>query len=689
MRRVICIIAFASIAMTSGAFAEDPKIAARSLSPKEIANYGLPEGTQKSAGLFTVGIGEPIYLDALVLIETESTGVSWTLAGPGGSSAALEASPLGLDIPVYGPGDQAVYKLGDRRMLLPDIVGVYTVTAVVSTADGDSVLTVNITGATYVGVGGIAGAVPGFPQCALCHSEEAATWSATGHATAFTRQINGEGSEHYNGDCNSCHTTGFNAAAGAVNGGFDDVAVDVGWTFPEELVEGNWEAMDPALQAMGNIQCESCHGPGSEHAGNPATISTSLSAGDCAQCHDAEPYHLTVIEWEQSKHAIATRYPTGEGRESCVGCHSGAGFVQRIKHGEITDPAWEAIGCQVCHDPHSAENPHQLRRVDDVTLMNGEVVTAGGNGKICMNCHISRRDADTYTEQYSGHFGPHHGPQTDMLVGTNAVEYDQNIASSPHLFALENACATCHMAGVEGDDPSRTHAGGHTFRPVFDNGTPDDPSDDVDLTATCVACHGEIDSFDIPTQDYDGDGTVEGVQSEVEGLMHALAMELPPIGEPMVEVTEEYTPAELKASYNYLFVEEDGSMGVHNTRYAVGILKESFKDLTGREIDTAVETEAVAALPSGFELAQNSPNPFNPNTQISYAVAGPADVRLTIYNSIGQKVRLLVEAHHAAGQYRVNWDGRDNSGRQLTAGIYLYVMEAGSFREAHKMVLLP
>lgn len=562
----------------------DAKIAARPLTPQEIKDYQLPAGTQKSGGLFTVGIGSPVYLEAQIPIGTTATGVVWEVeVKPEGSSAELSDSPLGADVPIYNPGDRTVRFAAGRKLLVPDINGIYKIKATVSTDAGDIVVDHEVTAAHYVGVGTIGGADASFPQCALCHSDKAEGWATTHHATAFTEQIDGLGSSHYSENCNSCHTTGFDSAVGADSGGFDDIALALGWTFPETLEPGNFDSMPDELKAMTNIQCENCHGPGGEHFGQADRISVSTSSGDCGQCHDSEPYHTKNTEWNLSRHSVATRYPTGEGRSSCVACHSGVGFIDHINglaRNELRTE-WEAIVCATCHDPHAGDSPHQLRGVDEVKLMNGATVEGGGNGRICMNCHISRRDAESYVTEYHGHYGPHHGPQTDMLAGTNAIEYGQDIPSSGHLYAAKDTCATCHMQELGRNDPANHLAGGHTFKMTWDGGTPDDHADDVGIVGACTNCHGPVDTLNFPRQDYNGDGLVEGVQTEVEHVMHDLGMLLPPIGEPTVNVQPEYTPAQLKAAYNYLFVEEDKSKGVHNTAYAVGIMKASIADLGG------------------------------------------------------------------------------------------------------------
>jgi hypothetical protein len=581
------------------ALSQDAKIVSRPLTPQEIKNYELPAETQISPGLLTVGAGTAVYLEALVPEGTVVTGLVWALTKkPGSSAATLVDSPLGEGIPIYTPGDRSVYDIAGRTMLVPDVVGDYTVTATAMDANGELILalTRDLNAANYVGAGHLENTT--FTQCVTCHSDKVEGWMGTQHSTALIDKINGLESDHFSSHCVSCHSTGFNEAPTAVNGGFDDVATEVGWTFPETLDPGNWDAMPDKLKGLANIQCESCHGPGSEHKGNVNRIDVSFSAGDCGQCHDSEPYHNYIQQWSLSKHSATTQSPTGEGRTSCVGCHSAPGFVDRIDGVPVAERRtdYEAIVCAACHDPHSAENPHQLRSIADVTLMNGETIPGGGNGRICMNCHISRRDADTYVQQYSGHFGPHHGPQTDMLAGSNAVEYGKEIPSSSHFFAVKDSCATCHMQEVARGELGFNQVGGHTFKPAAHVMDENGAEVEVDLTSACANCHGPIDSHNIVREDFDGDGVREGVQDEVEGLMHKLAMMLPPLNEPTVEVVETYTPAQLKAAYNYLFVEEDGSHGVHNARYATGLLKASIEDLGGGGTPVGADSDADGLL---------------------------------------------------------------------------------------------
>ncbi len=94
--------------------------------------------------------------------------------------------------------------------------------------------------------------------------------------------------------------------------------------------------------------------------------------------------------------------------------------------------------------------------------------------------------------------------------------------------------------------------------------------------------------------------------------------------------------------------------------------------------------------PSGFALRQNYPNPFNPVTTIEYQLPQPGQVRLSVYNLLGQKIRTLVEERQSPGVYRAKWDGRNETGqRRVASGIYIYELRIdGRIIGRQKMVLL-
>jgi hypothetical protein len=95
-----------------------------------------------------------------------------------------------------------------------------------------------------------------------------------------------------------------------------------------------------------------------------------------------------------------------------------------------------------------------------------------------------------------------------------------------------------------------------------------------------------------------------------------------------------------------------------------------------------------AALPTTYELSQNIPNPFNPTTQISFALPQAGKVNLAIYNVLGQHVKNLVDDYMGAGYQTVTWDGTDFSGHQVASGVYFYRLTTGQFSDTRKMMLL-
>ena len=92
--------------------------------------------------------------------------------------------------------------------------------------------------------------------------------------------------------------------------------------------------------------------------------------------------------------------------------------------------------------------------------------------------------------------------------------------------------------------------------------------------------------------------------------------------------------------------------------------------------------------PRVFALHPNTPNPFNPQTVIGYELPDPSAVVLTIYNLLGQPVHTLVQNEQAAGVHRAVWDGRDDRGRSVASGVYVYRLTAGEQRAIRRLVLL-
>lgn len=94
------------------------------------------------------------------------------------------------------------------------------------------------------------------------------------------------------------------------------------------------------------------------------------------------------------------------------------------------------------------------------------------------------------------------------------------------------------------------------------------------------------------------------------------------------------------------------------------------------------------SLPGQFELHSNYPNPFNPTTQIKFALPTGGQVRLEIFNILGQNVTTLVDGELEAGYHRVEWNGTDDNGQNVASGIYFYRLTADNFVDSKRMILL-
>jgi hypothetical protein len=104
--------------------------------------------------------------------------------------------------------------------------------------------------------------------------------------------------------------------------------------------------------------------------------------------------------------------------------------------------------------------------------------------------------------------------------------------------------------------------------------------------------------------------------------------------------------------------------------------------------ETQTSIEIQEKNPKSFTLRQNYPNPFNPTTTINYELVISSNIELMIFDQLGQEVRSLVNGRQHANYYQIQWDGRDNSGKQVMSGIYVYRLKVDSFSQARKMMLL-
>ena len=126
-----------------------------------------------------------------------------------------------------------------------------------------------------------------------------------------------------------------------------------------------------------------------------------------------------------------------------------------------------------------------------------------------------------------------------------------------------------------------------------------------------------------------------------------------------------------------LFDLTDLRRSVGTTTDAAGYFTLSLRTLSGG-----------TALPTDFALGQNYPNPFNPSTIIPYQLPAAGHVRLEVFNILGQRLAMLVDAEQSAGTYTAQWDGTDAAGRAMGAGVYIYRLSSGGMTVSRRMVLV-
>jgi hypothetical protein len=321
----------------------------------------------------------------------------------------------------------------------------------------------------------------------------------------------------------------------------------------------------------------------------------------CVDCHGSEtkyPVRGVRSQYLTSGHKTLGNFAYANSAD-CQACHTNEGFIERAKTGKVDTKNFVSnpseIGCFTCHAPHDTGN-FSLRAARQVTLANG-VAYEKEKGNLCANCHRARRASKDEVRARNiptASWGAHHGPQADMLLGTNAYEFPgKKYSKSAHSALPQANCVTCHMALPAGRYSLAPSVGGHSFR--IEGEVHEQPKVNV---AGCVSCHADMKQaagkpfFDRKAPaDYDGNGKIETIQEEVEGLYERLINKqgtglLQKIQNPPYDASGKFVnnktqyPVEVVAAlYNYKFVEEDGSKGIHNTAYAVQLLMDSIKAL--------------------------------------------------------------------------------------------------------------
>ncbi len=319
-------------------------------------------------------------------------------------------------------------------------------------------------------------------------------------------------------------------------------------------------------------------------AGTDGTNGTDGTDGvdgnaSCIQCHTLAKKEAVTAKYEMSTHFNSNMMYTGQtiyqyasegpNRRSCAGCHSEQGFVEWQYTGELTyadtnglQNAWP-VSCVACHDMHSTldfENDgtdYALRTTDPVELImftemepsQSVVLDMGGSSNLCVNCHQPRTpgpeiaSADSFLIP-SPYWGPHHGPHSTTLEGIGAFEIGAGYpeaGSSAHRTGA--SCTSCHMHSATANTDEQE--GGHTWH------TP---------ISACTECHEDATDFNY-----------KNIQNDVGDMMDQLKQKFIDNGMWNTEsdqiIPGSYTLNQVGAYYNYLWILDDRSGGIHNPAY--------------------------------------------------------------------------------------------------------------------------
>ena len=330
------------------------------------------------------------------------------------------------------------------------------------------------------------------------------------------------------------------------------------------------------------------------------------AAAECVACHSnshREPIYAAYLESFHSKGLTEGAVNYAGARSSCARCHSSEGFRDFMDNGFVNPtgyyglsepelvindndtpddpsddypevdeygvpiysnnpvPVVNPITCVTCHDTHISfdfendGNDYALRGLAPVALItDGTIIDYGNHSNNCINCHQPRRTGptDDGTGNFritSSHWGPHHGPQATLLEGIQGVliagsEGYPGSGTAAH--RTGSSCVNCHMGDTESEDPA-----GHAFIPSDNN---------------CIECH--TDGAPSEVAGLEADMTTLAGLLETAGAVHDGH---PVAGTYPIEVAE--------AAWNYLFILEDASKGIHNPVYAKALIKNAIEAL--------------------------------------------------------------------------------------------------------------
>jgi hypothetical protein len=396
----------------------------------------------------------------------------------------------------------------------------------------------------------------------------------------------------------------------------------------EEGYEGDADLALPVATVNPAEECFNCH------SGSNDTSDKILgaAAGYEHSGHFNGPRTLAPVGSDHMYvfHGSNAMYANGGG---CQTCHTHQGFVDLITTGSSSTVEMASQpGCFTCHKPHDTGD-FSLRASAAVSLADGSSYDFG-TGNLCVNCHKSRRTVASYLGDptdwpgsVSSHAGPHHGPQSDFIMGTNHWAYGSNSYQdvSIHASNTVNSCVDCHLFQPDGRLSGSLELAGHGMYLTAEvHGTPKD----VIGTCTGSGCHETsfgidpsltgsfLDNGQQAGANWDGDATgTENKLDEIKGMRDTLITyfgtgsnflkkdlitpgtsgdgplvdaendSIDPTVQPgewekdWVFASAYMTEVQAQSFWNFKYFMEDRSMGIHNPTFAAQILYDAIDNL--------------------------------------------------------------------------------------------------------------
>jgi predicted CXXCH cytochrome family protein len=354
----------------------------------------------------------------------------------------------------------------------------------------------------------------GQASCQSCHPNRHSMWTQTIHATAFATLVAaGEGDNEL---CYPCHAVGYGQPSG--------------------FVDAN------VTPHLANVQCENCHGPGSNHVADSlgSHLNVDMSGDMCGACHQSchglcgEDHHPQYEQWSTSMHSFALMNIQWEPdfADECLQCHSTDYRLAPAGNKPTIDTAVFDIECVACHNPHGGPNAAQLRQPAYL---------------LCADCHTTQGAVPGEEPAQ---------PQTEMLHSTGGYALAGAMMNGPyteHWWGIPRECAACHVYKQAYGGPDQPVDSGHTFM--------------ANMKA-CEPCHSEAAATAL----------VAVARDEIEARLNMIARYFDP-GDPLYVDPATLSPEELDqyeiARFDYEFVLADKSYGSHNANYARALLAEA------------------------------------------------------------------------------------------------------------------